>query len=44
MQRFLVVVILLAAVAVGVGFYTGYFRLGTDNLDGGSTISRIDPK
>jgi len=33
MKRLLVVVVLLVAGIVGLGFYRGWFRLSTDNTD-----------
>ena len=44
MQRFLVVFILLAAVAAGIGVYTGWLSFGPDGADRKSNITVVEPE
>jgi hypothetical protein len=44
MQRFIVVFLLLMAVAVGVGLYTGWSHIGLAGADRTFNVSPIDPE
>jgi len=39
MQRLLFVLVLVGAGAVGLGFYLGWFHIGSDNADGKSNVT-----
>ncbi len=39
MQRFLFVLVLIAAGVVGLGFYRGWFHIGSDTADGKSNVT-----
>jgi hypothetical protein len=39
MKRFIIALVLLGAGAVGLGFYLGWFRIGSDNADGKSNVT-----
>jgi hypothetical protein len=44
MQRFIVVFLLLLAVAVGVGLYTGWFHIGLAGADRTVNVLPADPE
>jgi hypothetical protein len=39
MKRLLIVLVLVVAAGVGLGFYQGWFHLGSDNADGKSNVT-----